>query len=56
MDRVRERTLEAVGDQRVELPEERRQRLPGAGRRENERVLAARDRRPALLLRRARRA
>ena len=54
MNRVRERTLEAVGDERVELPEEGGEGLAGAGRREDERILPARDRRPPGLLGRAR--
>jgi hypothetical protein len=56
VNRVRERALEPLGDERVELPQKRRERLAGAGWGEDEGMLAARDRRPSLLLRRARRA
>src|SRR5678815_873226 len=55
VDRVREWMLETVRDERVELPQEGRQRFARAGGRQNERVLAARDRRPAGKLRCARR-
>jgi hypothetical protein len=51
VDRVRERAIETVRDESVELPEKRRERFSGAGRREDERVLAAGDRRPPALLR-----
>ena len=40
--------------QPVERPQERRQRLAAAGRREDQRRFAARNRRPAALLRRGR--
>ena len=48
VNRVRQRLTQPVDDELVQLPEKRRERLPGAGRRENERVRTARDRRPAL--------
>ena len=51
MDRVSERFLQPARDQRVELPQEGSQRLSCACRRKNERVLARRDRGPALALR-----
>ena len=50
--RVRQRLRQPVDDELVQLPEKRRERLAGAGRREDERVVAARDRRPAVALRR----
>ena len=43
------------GDQPVDAPEERGERLARPGRRQDQRVLARRDRRPALLLGRGRR-
>ena len=52
--RVRERRVESIGDELVQLPEKSRQRLAGAGRREDERVRAIRDGRPSLSLRRRR--
>src|SRR5262249_46513363 len=54
--RVRQRPLESVDDEVVELPEERRQRFPCARWRQDQRVLTAGDRRPSPFLRRARRA
>ncbi len=56
LHRVRELALEAIHDETVELPEERCQRLPRAGRCEDQRVPAGRDRRPPQPLRCARRA
>ena len=56
LDRVRQRRLEPAHDQLVQLPHERRERLSGAGGRQDQRVLAARDRRPSQPLRLARRA
>ena len=44
--------FEPVGDERVQLPQERGERLARAGRREDERVGAAGDGRPAGALRR----
>ena len=44
-----------LGDEAVERPQERRQRLARAGRRGDQRVLAGRDRRPRLRLRGRRR-
>jgi len=47
--------LTRVLPEAIDRVEERRERLPGAGRRLDQHVLAARDRRPAELLRRCRR-
>ena len=54
MHRIAERRLEPLADQRVDLPQERRERLSRARRRENERVFPLGDRRPPTLLWRAR--
>src|SRR5258706_3346199 len=54
MDRIRERFFRSADDQLVQLPQKRRQGLPGSGRSEYERVGSARDRRPTLALRIAR--
>ena len=54
VNRVRERRREPIDDEVVQLPEERGERLACAGRRENERVRATRNRRPPLPLWRAR--
>src|SRR6266436_379534 len=51
MDRIRERFLRSADDQLVQLPQKRRQGLPGSGRSEYERVGSARDRGPTLALR-----
>ena len=56
LNRVRQRLTQPVDDELIQLPEERRERLAGAGGRENERVRAAGDRGPSLALRRAGRA
>ena len=55
MHRVRERRLASLDDEVVQLPEERGEGLTCPRRRENERVRAACDRRPTLLLRLTRR-
>jgi hypothetical protein len=46
LNRVRQGLAQTVRDQRVELPQECRERLAGAGRREDKRVRPAGDRRP----------
>ena len=55
-DLVGQRRLQSFGEQVVEGDQERGQRLPGPGRRGNQRVAALADRRPALRLSRRRRA
>ena len=56
VNRVRQRLTQSVDDELVQLPEKRRERLAGAGGREDERVRPARDRGPAFALWRAWRA
>src|SRR6266699_1051504 len=54
MDCIRERFFRSADDQLVQLPQKRRQGLPGSGRSEYERMGSARDRRPTFALRIAR--
>jgi hypothetical protein len=51
VDRVRQRRVQAAGDERVQLPEKRGERLARARRREDQRVVAGGDRRPSAPLR-----
>ena len=54
MHGVRQRLLRAARDQLVQFPQERGQRFPGPRRSQDQRMLAAGDRWPALSLRIAR--